>query len=212
MYFRTNLVGTLPSAARAARRGPRAPGSRVGPAEGAYLAPPHPRHEEEPRDHRVDAAAGGLIGLDAAPASTRAMAGGEDGGQVCRPERPRLPTAAAGPPVAGEDPGGAFPGRARLPGEAGPTPGSKARPSPRPKLSEWSAALPATFSTHPAARATARHRPALPAQQYSRTSRRPSFYTSCSYPPVAVSIASFSNANVSSALGPLSAEPKIGHF
>ena len=50
------------------------------------------------------------------------MAGGEDGGQVRRPEPPRLPAAAGrrGPPVAGEDPGGAFPGRARLSGKAGP--------------------------------------------------------------------------------------------
>ena len=53
------------------------------------------------------------------------MAGGEDGGQVRRPEPPRLPAAAGrrGPPVAGEDLGGAFPGRARLMGEAGPEAG-----------------------------------------------------------------------------------------
>ena len=52
----------------------------------------------------------------------RPVAGGEDGGQVRRPEPPRRPAAAGagGPPVAGEDPGGAFPGRARLMGEAGP--------------------------------------------------------------------------------------------
>ena len=48
------------------------------------------------------------------------MAGGEDGGQACRsPERPRLPAAAG----AVEDPAGAFPGRARLAGEAGPEAG-----------------------------------------------------------------------------------------
>ena len=29
----------------------------VGPAQRAHLAPPHPGHEEEPRDHGVDAAA-----------------------------------------------------------------------------------------------------------------------------------------------------------
>ena len=91
-----------PSAARAARPGPRATGSRrtaasgargrrrpsqtarpssrppgsscrggpspasrrrrqtrrlVDPPEGAHLAPPQPRHEEQPRDHRVEAAA-----------------------------------------------------------------------------------------------------------------------------------------------------------
>ena len=62
--------------------------------EGAYLAPPHPGHEEKSRGP---------------------VAGGEDGDQVRRPERPRLSSAAVagGPPVAGEDPGGAFPGRAR---------------------------------------------------------------------------------------------------
>ena len=41
----------------------------VGPAEGAHLAPPHPGHEEKPRDHGVEAAAleGDILGLDAAP-------------------------------------------------------------------------------------------------------------------------------------------------
>ena len=29
----------------------------VGPAEGAHLAPPHPRHEEEPGGHGVEVAA-----------------------------------------------------------------------------------------------------------------------------------------------------------
>ena len=40
----------------------------VGPPEGAHLAPPHPRHEEEPGDHGVEVAAleGDLLGLDAA--------------------------------------------------------------------------------------------------------------------------------------------------
>ena len=40
----------------------------VGPAEGADLAPPHPRHEEEPRDRGGEAAAlkGDGVGLDAA--------------------------------------------------------------------------------------------------------------------------------------------------
>ena len=56
----------------------------VGPAAGAHLAPPHPGHEEEPRDHGVEAAAleGDLVGLDAAAAAPRPVAGGEDGGQV----------------------------------------------------------------------------------------------------------------------------------
>ena len=66
-----------------------------------------------------------------APAEGRVpVAGGEDGGQVRRPERPRLSSAAVagGPPVAGEDPGGAFPGWARLTGKAGtprPPPSSR---------------------------------------------------------------------------------------
>ena len=68
----------------------------VGPAEGAHLAPPHPGHEEEPRDHGVEAAAleGDLVGLDAAAATPRPVAGGEDGGQVRRPEPPPQPAAA----------------------------------------------------------------------------------------------------------------------
>ena len=51
----------------------------------------------------------------------RPVAGSEEGRQVRRPERPRLSSAAfdGGPPVAGEDPGGGFPSRARLTGEAG---------------------------------------------------------------------------------------------
>ena len=94
----------------------------VGPAQRADLAPPHPAHEEEPGDHGVEAAAveGNLLGLAAAPA--RLVAGGEDSGEVRRPERPRLPPfpTACRPPVAGEDPGRPFPSRARLAGEAGP--------------------------------------------------------------------------------------------
>ena len=60
---------------------------------------------------------GDLGGLDAAAATTRPLAGGEDGGQVRRPEGARLAPAAltGGPPVAREDPGCSFPGRARLP-------------------------------------------------------------------------------------------------
>ena len=81
----------------------------VGPVEGADLAPPHPGHEEEPCDHGVEAAAlaGDGVGLDAAAAAPRAVAGREDGGEVRRPERPGLSSAAiaGGPPVAGEDPG-----------------------------------------------------------------------------------------------------------
>ena len=96
----------------------------VGPVEGAHLAPPHSGHEEEPCDHGGEAAAleGDPLGLGAAASPARPVAGGEDGGEVRGPERPRLPSAAiaGGPPVAGEDPGRPFPGRARLAGEAGP--------------------------------------------------------------------------------------------
>ena len=58
------------------------------------------------------------------------MAGGEDGGQVRHPERPRLSSAAAaaGPPIAGEDPGGAFPRQGSARGRGGP--GSRPRPPP----------------------------------------------------------------------------------
>ena len=57
------------------------------------------------------------------------MVGGEDDGQVRRPERPRLAPAATagGSPVAGEDPGRSFLGRGRLAGEAGP---GSTRPRP----------------------------------------------------------------------------------
>ena len=51
----------------------------VGPAEGAHLAPAHPGHEEEPRNHGVEAAVleGDLVGLDAAAATLRPVAGRE---------------------------------------------------------------------------------------------------------------------------------------
>ena len=44
--------------------------------------PPQPRHEEQPRDHRVEPAAlqGDVAGLDAVAAATRPVAGGEDRG------------------------------------------------------------------------------------------------------------------------------------
>ena len=94
------------------------------PAKRAHLAPAHPPHEEEPGDHGVEAAAleGDLLGLTAAAAPAGLVAGGEDGVEVRRPERPRLPPAAiaGGPPVAGEDPGRPFSGRARVAVEAGP--------------------------------------------------------------------------------------------
>ena len=55
------------------------------PAHGGGRAPHCPF-----LDHGVEAAAlaGDGVGLDAAPAAPRAVAGGEDGGQVRRPERP----------------------------------------------------------------------------------------------------------------------------
>ena len=59
-------------------------------------------------DDGVEAAAleGDLAGLDAAAATARPVAGGEDDGEVRRPERPRLPppAVAGGPPVAGRTP------------------------------------------------------------------------------------------------------------
>ena len=56
----------------------------VGPAEALTSLLPHPSYEEEPRDHGIEAPAiaGALVGLDAAPTSAWAVAGGEDGGQV----------------------------------------------------------------------------------------------------------------------------------
>ena len=107
--FPRRTVTTTPSPSAAAQR--------------ADLALPHPRHEEQPRDHRVEAAAleGDLLRTHA-----RGRAGAA-GWQVARTaarsaERPRLPPAsiAGRPPVAGQDPGGSFPGRARLTGEASP--------------------------------------------------------------------------------------------
>ena len=49
----------------------------VGPPEDAHLAPTHPRHEEQPCDHRIEAATldGDLLGLDAAAATLRPRAG-----------------------------------------------------------------------------------------------------------------------------------------
>ena len=105
----------------------------VGPAKRAHLAPAHPPHEKEPGDHGVEAAAieGDLLGLAAAAAPARLMAGGEDGGKVRRPERPRLPesSTACRPPVAGADPGRPFPGSGRRRGGPGSTP----RPPPSPR-------------------------------------------------------------------------------
>ena len=63
----------------------------VGPAQRANLAAPHPCHEQQSRGHRIETPPpeGNLIGLDAAPAPTRPVAGGEHGGQVRDPERAR---------------------------------------------------------------------------------------------------------------------------
>ena len=91
------------------RHGRRGRRGDVGPPQGAHLAPTHPRHEEEPCDHRVEAAPldGDLVGLDAA-ATPRTLAGSEVGEpRSAAPKgrawpRPRSPD---GPPVAREDPG-----------------------------------------------------------------------------------------------------------
>ena len=91
-----------------------------------------PAIEEEPRDHRVEPAAldGDLVGLDAAAATPPSVAGGEDGGQVRRPEGARLTPAALGRRSAGSPrgPGPFVPrqGSARRRAE----PGSAPRPPP----------------------------------------------------------------------------------
>ena len=56
----------------------------VGPAQGAHFAAPHPRHEQQFRDHRIKTPAlgGDMVGLDTAPAPPRPVAGGEHGRQV----------------------------------------------------------------------------------------------------------------------------------
>ncbi len=91
-----------------------------------------PAMKRSPAITSVEATAldGDLVGLAAAAATPPAVAGGEDGGQVRRPEGARLaPTALdGGPPVAREDPGRSFPGRARLAGE--PSPEASPRPPP----------------------------------------------------------------------------------
>ena len=94
----------------------------IAPEQVAHLAPPHPRHEEQPRDHRVELAAlqGDLVGFDGAAGTPRPVAGGENRGEVSRHEGAGLAAAGGGPPVAGEHRGGAFAGGTRLASEAGP--------------------------------------------------------------------------------------------
>ena len=66
--------------------------STASPPEGAHLAPPHPRHEEEPRSppQGRPRSRATSFGLATAAASAKLVAGGEDGGEVRLPERPRL--------------------------------------------------------------------------------------------------------------------------
>ena len=86
-----------------------------------YLAAPHPRHEQQSRDHRIDPSAleGDLVRLDTAPASPRPVAGGEHGRQVRDPERPRLSSSpiSGSSPVAGEHSGRPLAGGSGLPGQ-----------------------------------------------------------------------------------------------
>ena len=130
---RLALLVRLPTADGDERPSPVGHIVDVGPAKRAHLAPAHPRHEEEPGDHGVEAAAleSDLVGL--ATAAARLVAGGEDGSEIRRPERSRRPPAstAGGPPVAGEDPGCPFPGRGRIVGDAGPEVTPRPPPSPR---------------------------------------------------------------------------------
>ena len=147
-----------PSAARAARLGPRPPGSRRTAASGArrrhrpftnrtslvspsgFVLPrrtvtstPSPAAASATAAHRraltslgripaITASSRPRSRATSSDAAARPVTGGEDRGQVSRHEGARLApaTAAGGPPVAGEHPGGAFPGRAQLAGEAGP--------------------------------------------------------------------------------------------
>ena len=91
----------------------------VGPAQRADLAAPHPGHEQQSGDHRIDPPPleGNLVGLDAPPATPRPVARGEHGRQIRDPERPRLssPPITGGPPVAGPAPGPSV----RRPGSVG---------------------------------------------------------------------------------------------
>ena len=109
-------MSILPSCAACTNSGPSRAARRG--------APPHPRHEEEPGDHGVEAAAleGDLLGLAAALARLWQVA--RTAARSAAHERPRLPPApiAGGPPVAREDRAVPFPGRARLAGQAGPVP------------------------------------------------------------------------------------------
>ena len=60
----------------------------IGPAQRAHLATPHPRHEQQSRDHRIDPPplAGDLVGLAAATAP--AAAGGPVASTAARSETP----------------------------------------------------------------------------------------------------------------------------
>ena len=92
------------------------------PADGAHLAPPHPGHEEEPRDDRVEARPRSRA---TSPDSTpRPVAGGEDGGQIRRPAA----ALAGGPPCSQRGPGRCVPRPGSAHGRGGP--GSTPRPPP----------------------------------------------------------------------------------
>ena len=98
----------------------------VRPPLGGDFRTPHPAHEQQPRDHAVEAAARGghLVGLDAAAALARKMAHDEHGREVLGRERTSLaaPAVAGRSAVAGEYACGLLAGQVRLAGVAGPEP------------------------------------------------------------------------------------------
>ena len=83
---------------------------------------PHPRHEQQPRNHRINPPPleGDLVGLNASPAPPWPVAGGEHGGQVRDPERSRLAATAGMDPT----PTASTASSTRLPRTRGDGPGA----------------------------------------------------------------------------------------
>ena len=112
----------------------------IGPAQRAHLTAPHPRHEQQSRDHRIEPPPleSNLVGLDTPTALPRPVAGSEHGREVRDPERSRLPA----PPLAGGSP---VPGRSARRREPAARPASRGSTPRRPPSSRgardgpWSA-------------------------------------------------------------------------